>query len=348
VACMQRSAAESDTRWPRGASEEWEACRCWAVPRRTGCRDAAHPSISCEDHGFRSGLYRLRCRGSLMALFRVVESHDVDQHELRIIEPEPQAWLEQLATAYRSLRTATVVEVDDLELDGLRVLSGDHLKARLADRLVPTRRGGNFDVTRSDLGEMILGVVGEEMYSCAYGYRSVRDRELVGAPGRGIDQIGVEELNEVLDTRQLALVLGEAKVSAEALTPPRVVDTAEDCLRNQHLGHISDLEVTADKVLDAARRCADRRTQRLMMWASELLRAERFDVLRLLCASVVVRPKDLACASDFGTFRTSPADYVPADVRFFVVRVPTNDIEALIDQFVAFAKAAVDDAPGAA
>jgi hypothetical protein len=62
----------------------------------------------------------------------------------------------------------------------------------------------------------------------------------------------------------MMLVIGETKVSGEAKSPPQVVDQSADSLRNQHLGHLNDREVTANKIFHSARHALDRDVRDLL------------------------------------------------------------------------------------
>ena len=276
-----------------------------------------------------------------MVLFRLAEALDSSPHEYRVIEPDDPLWLEKLAHEYRELRTSSVIQPEEIKLDGITLVSLALLQQRIAEAAIAERRGGNFDVLRSDLGEMIMARHGTDEYGYLYGYRSIRDREMPGLPGRGIDQIGVEA--PVVDTTgspRIALVLCEAKVSSDRRSPPSVVDAAEDSLRNQHIYHIKNVEVTADKIVNAARRCTDRETNYTMLIAAELLRTKIFDRLIVICHSLIVRPASCASEQDFGTFMKSPDDYLPGLIRFIICRLPNTDLESTIDSFTQIARSA--------
>jgi hypothetical protein len=271
--------------------------------------------------------------------FGLAENHDSDPHEYRIVEAAIPSWLEEIAAKYRRLRTSCDIDPDEVSLDGVTILSTDQLMKRFAQAAIPERRGGNFDVLRSDFGEMILALHGELEYGYCYGYRPVRDRELPGQPGRGIDQIGVKAvIDSSSGLTKIALILGEAKVSSDKNSPPAVVDTADDCLRKQHLFHLNNRTITCDKVVNAGRRCADRETQRNLLLAGELLRVGRLDRLDIICHSLVVRPKSLSSVSDFGTFKTSVSDFAPGVIRFIIFRLPDDDLEGMISKFAELAR----------
>ncbi len=267
------------------------------------------------------------------SLFVVAERHDVGEHELRVLEPASADWLAVLAEEYRRLRTVSDYPPTALSFDGLD-LAVEEVAEILGAATVPHYEPGNFGVVRSDLAEVILALVGEWMYGSRYGYRSVSDRELVQRPGRGIDQIGVEYDEP---TARLTLVLGEAKVSSEQKSPPGVVDRGDDCLRAQHLMHLRDRHSTADKVWAASRRCPDPETQRLLRIAAELFRAGIDDKIRIVAASLLVRPPTARTPRDFGSFHRASADFRPAHIRFLLIRLP-GDIDEVAVEFARLAR----------
>src|SRR5207237_641083 len=77
-----------------------------------------------------------------------------------------------------------------------------------------------------DFAETISYCLLADVFKTRFGYKSLRDRELVQLTGRGIDAIGIE----VEENGDIRLVLGETKLSDEAKSPPAVVDKGDDCL----------------------------------------------------------------------------------------------------------------------
>lgn len=256
--------------------------------------------------------------------------HDVDNHHLRVFEPSGGDWVARIAAEYRALRTASIAPLEPLSLEGVDIVNVDEVEAMLAAACVPTYQQGNFGVIRSDLAEVLLAWIQAEHYASKYGYRSVRDRELIQLPGRGIDQIGVELVEDSGGVR-VALVLGEAKTSSQSASPPSVVDTASDCLRVQHLDHIANREVTINKVLNASRHAREPEVAASLRVVAHLLKNDD-DRASIVVSSIVVRPDEvIAAPSDFGSFYTSPTDYDPAHVRFILVRVPGN-VDAIAEE----------------
>lgn len=268
--------------------------------------------------------------------FKTVAEWDDGVHRFRVIEPAHDAWLHDLATVYRELRTASRVPVEDLGLTGLEGFSIDDLKAALVETQVPTRSDGkqpkHLAVERSDIGELALALVGEMIHGYAYGYRSVRDRELVKLPGRGIDQIGVVEVEVADGERGIILSLGEAKVSVDKKSPPAVVDGAKDCLRIQHLAHLSEKEASLSNVLHAARHAADQNTARSLYRAGMLWR-NGSDKLTLRSTSMLVRDRNHA-GTDFGSFRANPGDFDPGHIDFTILVIDTDNLESVVDDFL--------------
>lgn len=247
---------------------------------------------------------------------------------------EGEDWVDYLAKRYRELRTESVVRINDIVLDGVTFLSKDAIQKHLTNALVPQKGSGIFRVERSDFGETISYCFLEDQYGTRFGYKSIRDRELIQFTGRGIDAIGVE----CHDQEPICLVLGETKTSAEHRSPPQVVDSAQDSLRAQHMRHLSDQDDTLGKVWNAARHARDKETQQLLFTAALYLQDERWDKLRIVAFSCLVRPHSLYETTDYGSFRKKPTDFYPGKIRFAAFCVPSDDIETLIDGWLEIAQ----------
>jgi len=261
-------------------------------------------------------------------------------HRYRVMAPDHDEWLEGLAALYRELRTSTRVPLADLGLAGIDGFDTKDLAVMLTRTQVPTRSTGSgspkhLAVERSDIGELALAIVGDMIHGYAYGYRSVRDRELVQQPGRGIDQIGVKEV--VLDSGDLACILslGEAKVSVDKKSPPGVVDRSSDSLRVQHIGHLAEREESIRKVLSAGAKTSDRATAKQLMRAG-MLWSNDSDLLTVRSTSMLVRDRNHQ-VTDFGTFRSTPGDFDPGHIDFTILVIDTDDIEAVVDRFLELA-----------
>ena len=262
-------------------------------------------------------------------MFTAVERWTDTSHQYLCLEPRtPIDWLEKLAEAYVQLRSDSPTPISPEVFDGIGVVDITAIQSRLRQSTLPTRIGGNLDVVRSDFGEVSSYIALERLFSTMLGYKSVRDRETIQFTGRGIDAVGIEG-EDVLSL--ITLVLVETKVSDEAASPPQVVDTGADCLRRQHLAHISSSETCA-KVWDIARKAFDKDVRAKMLVAAQRFEMQQWEKLKLVCCCFLVRPSGLFSIADFGTFRTAPSDFSPASIRFMILRTPDR-IEQTISTF---------------
>jgi len=264
--------------------------------------------------------------------FVLVENRDVGGHEYRTYSPAGDpSWMESLAREYVDLRTACASPLNDVVLEGIEIVDVEQLRRRLHQAALPQRRGGSFDVLRSDLGEVLAYELLQQEFGMTIGYKSVRDRELPALPGRGIDAIGVEAAPPTTDGRACyRLVLAETKVSDENRSPPRVVDASEDCLRDQHLAHLSDRRATISKIFQHAQRMTDTVARERLLSAALMLERDRLDRLSVVACCVLVRSQARCAESDSGSFEASPADYAPANIRFLRIQLP-DDVESVIN-----------------
>lgn len=275
-------------------------------------------------------------------LTQVSGTTTVNGHRYTVLEPNDPTWIDVVAEAYRELRIATNFPAATLSLNGVDVIDTTKLRTRLIQNLLPTRRPPGpqrqLAVERSDLAEVVLGMLGAELRDYQYGYRSTRDRELVAVPGRSIDQVGVVEVGD-----KLVISLGEAKVSSSSVSPPSVVDSGNDSLRSQHRGHLADVGSTAQKLYAAARNSTDEVTQHLLHLAGVLWEDRKLDVLLVRSTSMLVRPAG-SMNTDFGTHMSRPNDYAPGKIDFFILHVP-EDLESVVDEFLAKAREEWVDVP---
>jgi hypothetical protein len=165
-----------------------------------------------------------------------------------------------------------------------------------------------------------------------YGYQSIRDRELTGLPGRSIDQIGVRAATGDDGVTRLALMLGEAKVSSQAASPPTVVDSKKDSLSKSHLKQLAEIEQTTGKIVHAYRFCVDQEIQNLFGIAAVMFE-QSHPHLVVHATSVLVRPGNVGAVTDFGSYATKPDQFGDAVVDFYIVRASGDDLEALVDTF---------------
>ena len=211
------------------------------------------------------------------------------------------------------MRGECALPLTDISLDGIHVVSVEHLRERIRNATIPTYVSGGaagsmpptLAVVRSDFGEILCYMLNEDDHDTRFGYKSVRDRELTELPGRGIDAVGVEA------GQPLSLVLGEVKVSNENASPPQVVDSSSDSLGQQQRGHVGDLETTGKKIWDLARRTSDQQTRELFIQAALYFDDRRWDKLRLVvcCLLGTCAPR---ARNHSGMVATNMAEVSPA------------------------------------
>ncbi len=255
--------------------------------------------------------------------FVLVDMFDFDRHHFRVYEPGDSSnsdWLSPLAQEYIKLLTRRetafrkiVVNQNDLQMDVSRI------QKYLRKASIPKYKEDDFNVVRSDFGELLCYMLLERDYGTLFGAKSICHRELRDLPGRGIDAIGIER-----DTNDLlTLVLCEVKVSDERKSPPQVVDDSKDGLSKQHRHHLDNLnEATKDKVWRAMRFTKDEDTADLLTIAAAFLEENQLDRLRIIISSVLIRPKAKYTQADFGSFRKTPGKYEPATIRFLIACIP--------------------------
>lgn len=247
----------------------------------------------------------------------------VDRHLFHVMRlPYESGWLEVLAGHYIEMRTQLQVLLSQVTDDGVPGFDMSNLMARIKEAAIPypekNPKRKNFSIIRSDLGEALNYVLLAQTYRTRFAVNLVADRELVSAPGRGIDAIGIEE-----DADLLRLVFSEVKVSNDKKSPPRVVDGSDDSMHHQHLGHISNRKIAADKIINAANKAKDAETKALFFRAALLFEFED-NSLQVVAHCFLVRPETCYTPSDFGKFKNNPGAYAPANVRFAIACVPED------------------------
>jgi hypothetical protein len=263
----------------------------------------------------------------MKALCAIDENLDDSGHEFRILKlDESVDWMKELALEYVKLRTACRAPPRSISVEGIGVVSTEAIMKRLQAATMPVRRADNFDVVRSDFGEVLCYAILEREYGVRFGYKSVRDREIIDSPGRGIDAIGIE------DGPMLTIVLGETKVSDDKKSPPAVVDVNDDGLAKQHKAHLKENATTARKLWNTSRHVEDADLRDLYFAAAMLVEEGRFDKLKIVGCSFLVRSKEVCTHKDFGSFKNKPVDYSPAHIRFLIVRLP-EAVEAIVGRW---------------
>ncbi len=258
---------------------------------------------------------------SIEEIFREIDGRHV---YIAMRLPYANGWLDILAEKYIEMRSQIEVLLSQVTGEGLSGFDTSKLVARIKEATIPyeeeNEKRKNFSIIRSDLGEALNYVLLEQTYGTKFAINLVTDRELVSAPGRGIDAIGVEE-----DNGTLRLIFSEVKVSSDKKSPPGVVDGSKDSMHHQHLGHIGDRTSTTNKILTTAMKAKSPDIQALFFRAAILFENGHAD-LEVCAHCFLIRPEECYTDADFGRFKKKPDSYKPAYIRFEIVCVP-EDIE---------------------
>lgn len=268
--------------------------------------------------------------------FVLAETYDTSEHHFRVYSLDKDAstiWMNELADEYVKLRTRRKHVLEGLSTYDISVVNPELVEryrqsAVELERLsVPTYNSGNFNVLRSDFGELLCYLLLEQIYETQIGYKSISERDTIHQPARGIDAIGVE------GSLPFTLVLSEVKVSNEQASPPQVVDSGTECLRNQHLEHIKNRKTsTREKIIDLSRRTDNKEFSQNLSWIGFFLEEENWDMLQMIVCSVLIRPKDKYTKKDFGSFWKRPDEYKPALIRFLIVCIP-EDVDIVLEMW---------------
>jgi hypothetical protein len=250
--------------------------------------------------------------------------HCFDSYDL----VDPEAALRELASDYHALLTATAAGPATQLFEGISDWKSVVIGNLLSRYAVPPLGTRPLDVVRADFGEVLAYALLQERFQTRIGYKLVRDRELPGQPGRGIDVVGIEE------GVPLTLVLAEVKVSAQDQNPPWVVDRNPDSIRQCLVGRITDHARTAMHIVTAARKTSNSEVAQLLFAAAELWAGRCWDRLRIICCGVLVRQKDRYTRKDFGSLLADSSQVGHGVIRFLIVCIP-GDLEAQIRAFYA-------------
>ena len=267
-----------------------------------------------------------------MLELRIFEDYSSKEQEFKVWELANNAeCLAALSSEYRTLRTACATPINQINVEGIGVVSTTQIESYLASKTIPFRREGSFDVVRSDMGETLAYILLEQNYSTQIGYKGVRTRELIQLTGRGIDAIGVEN-NGVL-----TLVLVEVKVSNQDRNPPDVVDKNEDSISKTLKGHIRNHQKTSRKIWDVIRKTEDPSIKDLLSAAALYWDEKMWSFLRIICCGILIRPLCKYRKKDFGLLKDDPGLVSHAKVRFLIVCV-NDDLDNFVSEFYRMAR----------
>ena len=265
--------------------------------------------------------------------------HKFDKHDIRVFD----AFINKFAQKYVEQRSKNNIDFDVIDTTFLFEASGfssAELKRRILESSVAKdlkREKGEppsvlNDIYRSDLGELLMTYYFEEKTDKEEQFfiplKNISDRELASQPGRGLDAIGFRTNGNIID-----ILLGEAKVSAEKKSPPKVVDTTEDSIYETHKKHRDNKEKLIDRLTDHCRKL-DTKDAAILGLGILFLDNGNTDRLRITYGCTLIR--DSECVneiSDFGKVKSNCKEFDPNQIRFAILSFTEKNITETVNLF---------------
>lgn len=236
--------------------------------------------------------------------------------------------IQGLADRYLAIRSAladgtySLLDAENPAFASLEGFNPENLKKVIKENAKPLRidkskRLPVNDIYRSDLGELLLIDYFEKECDESDFYvvplKNLWDRELDNLPGRGYDLLGYKFDNS---TKPI-LLLGEAKVSAQAKNPPDVVDKSEDCIYNNHMKSKTDAKYLEQRLANYVKKVGlDHRT---VLSAILLMIAQgQHELYEVVYGCCLVRDSTCCDDKDFGKMRDDETNFSPGFVHFVI------------------------------
>ena len=182
--------------------------------------------------------------------------------------------------------------------------------------LIPNRYNGpqpQFDVRRSDFAEIIARITLQDLFQTKIPFDNIKMRERSDKSARGIDIIGYEQSND----SKMQLIICEVKLSTE-VSPPQIVDQAEDSLSKQIKKHLENKEETQKRLLEIYNKSTEPTQKQILLKIIGMLITSNTD-LSIVACPFLVRERKLYKKTDFGSFLTNQQQFNPAILRFIII-----------------------------
>ncbi len=189
------------------------------------------------------------------------------------------------------------------------------------------------DIYRSDLGELLMTYYFEEKLPDGERFiiplKNITFRERAELPGRGLDAIGYKKI----DDEKVEILLGEAKVSADKNSPPKVVDATDDSIFKTQLKHKNETPIVVQRLSDYARRL-NGKDAAILGFAIISIEHQLTDKYSITYGCTLIR--DYSCVnenSDFGKMKTNEKEFEPGKVHFSILSFSDRSINETVDLF---------------
>lgn len=245
-----------------------------------------------------------------------IDDFSRDGHLFKAVKLKP-GWVQVAGAEYAQLRAGKLSKLREITLDGVSIVETDKLQALINSATIPVPSAntdiGNFDILRSDLGEVLSYLYLENNHNTSLCDKSITSRERHDMPGRGIDCVGIES------AAKLCLVLGEVKVSDESSRKPKVVDDNHDSLSKSLGKHVAHRKETCKKLWTVVQKTEDEALQNRLAAAIFYFDAGQWDKVDIVCAAILVRPQNHYHNRDFGNLLSDQTAVHPGKVRFIII-----------------------------
>jgi hypothetical protein len=284
--------------------------------------------------------------GAAAGLFRIADDLSVDDHRfVRLVPVDPEGLAEALAPqvqkAYFDVQQAeakmraAVADLKQFSATTLEITESairDALEEEL-DVVLPAEwkaatEGGKArprqtDVQRSELAEIIAGMVLQDFFQTVIPAARIAHKEVPDQQTRGVDVLGIEGLDftdvQNLHLPSLVLVLGEVKGSCSAASPPAVVKDMETTLKSL----VTDRRKLSQELLWLRDNCSEEH-QRIcaMIAAGYQLNAIN---PKVVMTPVLLRTAATAGVKDMGNFQAKSSSFTN-NIRFVTVVLEADDL----------------------
>ncbi|MET8462848.1 hypothetical protein [Micromonospora zamorensis] len=281
-----------------------------------------------------------------VSLFQIAEDLlDGDHRFVRLVPVDPEGLAEALAPqvqrAYFDVRqseakmraaiadlkhfSSTTLEITE---SAIREALEEELDAVLPAEWKAATEGGKARpqetaVQRSELAEIIAGMVLQDFFETVIPAARIAQKEVPDQQTRGVDVLGIEGIDvahlEGFHLPSLALVLGEVKGSCSAASPPAVVRDMEKTLK----GLVQDRRKLSQELIWLRDNCSEEH-QRICAMILAGYQLKQFDP-KVVMTPILLRTANTAGDKDMGKFRTNTASFSD-DIRFVTVVLEADDL----------------------
>ncbi|MFA7255707.1 MAG: hypothetical protein WC133_06385 [Candidatus Omnitrophota bacterium] len=275
--------------------------------------------------------------------FTIRKSFDQDGHLYRTYDWESvEGWQDRLANKLVPLIRELYSDFENLNKSCQETgLEGTQLEQFLETALKATipkprepesKTPKQFDVCRADLAELLALVCLDGLFATKVPVKNIYSRELNAATSRGLDILGYEKVGN-----DLSLIICEVKGSEDGNSPPSVVETGEDSLKQQLYSYVTRKEKTLDRILNISKRAPSIEDKKILAQIAMNWAQGAASSLKVIVCPFLVRKMDCYKDTDYGSFRTAPGYHAPAKIRFLIVCV-NSDLNALAEHIYSKAR----------